>query len=136
MLKLFDIIRVVIHYVILGNKGQLSQIGLYDTMPKVRQHIRLEDRSKFIQFGADGFRVSNDKLLIGSLRLVDEMKIKVNGKDVDSDHHSSRWMPGESGIGRWENRESDFTSRSYRKGDHIITHPVDSNAWKDFVEKK
>ena len=136
MLKLFDIIRVVIHYVILGNKGQLSQIGLYDTMPKVRQHIRLEDRSKFIQFGADGFHVSNDKLLIGSLRLVDEMKIKVNGKDVDSDHHSSRWMPGESGIGRWENRESDFTSRSYRKGDHIITHPVDSNAWKDFVEKK
>lgn len=62
MFKLFDDIKLVIHFVVMAKRGYNSQFGLYDTEHRLKHRILLKDRPP------------------GSIGIVDEVKFLKNGK--------------------------------------------------------
>jgi hypothetical protein len=134
MFKIFDDIKLIIHFVVLATRGYDSQFGLYDTEHKLTHHILMKDRPQLITFAkGGGFNVSNRKSTMGSIRMVDEAKFSKNGKSVDPSGHSSAWYSGESGTGRWS-EEDDIIMRTRNSTERVVNLPVDTNAWKSHVE--
>lgn len=133
MFKLFDSIKLTIHFVILAKKGHESQFGLYDTEHKSLYKIIMKDRSEYLKLTTDGFDVTNRRSWMGSIRMVDEIKFFKNGKSIDPSGHTSTWYPGESGVGRWSNEE-DFIMKTRTSTERIQNLPVDLDGWREFVE--
>ena len=78
MLKLFDHLKLSIHFVILSNKGPYAQLGFYDTEHRLKYRIILKDQSrqsKSISDGTDS-TTSHKIPFSGSLSLVDDLIIK------------------------------------------------------------
>lgn len=100
MLRLFDEVNFVIHFVILASNGYSSQLGLFDAMHSTRRHIYLNDRSEVLRMKGNEFDVNLRTTNMGSVRLVDEMKFFKNGKQIDPDGDKSKWFVGENNIGR------------------------------------
>jgi hypothetical protein len=139
MIHLFDAIKVIIHFVILKQKGMSAELGLYDTEKLMKYNIIIKDRPSMIKLDKDEhgneiFIVDKRVAGTGSLRMVDEMKFFKNGNEIDSDKISSSWYVGESETGRWSD-EDDHLSRTYKSTQRIQNKIVDYNGWKEFVEK-
>jgi hypothetical protein len=135
MFKIFDDIKLIIHFVVLARRGYDSQFGLYDTEHKSTHHIVMKDRPQLIKPDGDGFDVINRGASMGSLRMVDEAKFRRNGKAIDPSGSTSSWYPGESGIGRWSDEEN-FIMKTRNATERIVNLPVDTKGWKSFVEPK
>ena len=134
MFKIFDELKLIIHFVVLARRGYDSQFGLYDTEHRLIQHILLQDKSDMITESlADGLDVVQRKSSTGSLRIVDEAKFFKNGKETDPDGNISYWRAGEVNIGRWANDE-DFISKTRTSTERIKSNKIDKNSWKEFVE--
>lgn len=133
MFKIFDELKLIINFVILARRGYDSQFGLYDTIHKTSYHILMKDRPELIKLTKNGFNITNRKITMGSIRMVDEMKLVKNGKDIDPSGHTSAWYSGEAGVGRWS-EEDDFIMRTRIGSERIINAPVDAEGWKEFVE--
>jgi hypothetical protein len=77
MLKIFDHLKLTIHFIILARKGPYAQLGFYDTEHRLKYRIVLRDQSlqsKTISDHAD--TTSEHKLpFSGSLRLMDDLII-------------------------------------------------------------
>jgi hypothetical protein len=134
MFKLFDAIKVVIHYVIFSNKGQGQQFGLYDTEHSMKHRIHLNDVPLFVKRGSNGMNVGSRQRL-GGISMFDEMLFKKNGKDLDSTGATSHWMPGEAETGRWTNHDTSYDIRTTRGFERITEYPMDMEEWKNYVEK-
>lgn len=132
MFKLFDEVDFVIHFVTLKNKGYESQFGLYDTEHAMKYYIELKDRSEMIQEIEDGYHVNPRDYSMGSIRMVDEVKLFKNGKEIDPNDHSSIWYSGEPGTGRWS-EEDDILMRIRKENARVSNPPIDLNGWKDFI---
>ena len=135
LFKLFDAIKVVIHYVIFNNKGQGQQFGLYDTEHAITHGITLNDVPQFIRRTSDGVKIGKRSLL-GGISMFDEMLFKRNGKDIDpADKWPSHWISGEHDVGRWPNHDESFEYKTYRSSERYTQYPVDTEGWKNYVEK-
>ena len=128
MLKIFDNMRTVIHFVILASGGRYAQFGLYDTEHKIKYGIILNDKSQLMEGGA-----KHRESWMGSMRMVDEMKFYKNGKEIDPSDHTSAFYIGEPGSGRWTD-DADFIMRRRIGSERIKNNPVDLEGWKDLVE--
>lgn len=134
MFKIFDDVKLTIHFVVLARRGYDSQFGLYDTEHKLTHHILMKDRPQLITFAkGGGFDVTNRRSTMGSIRMVDEAKFSKNGKSVDPSGHTSAWYPGESGVDRWS-EEDDFIMKTRNSIERVVNLPVDTNSWKSHVE--
>lgn len=133
MFKLFDDVRFIVHFVTLANMGFESQFGLWDTEHKMRYHIEMDDRPEILQDIDGRIQAKLRTEHMGSLRLVDEMKIFLNGKSIDTDGEVSYWGTGEPGSGRWS-EEDDILMRARREAVRRYPAPVDTEGWQDFVE--
>jgi hypothetical protein len=139
MIKLFDAVKVIIHFVILNHKGISAELGLYDTEKKMKYRILIKDRPTMIkldkdEYGNEIFIVDHREAGTGSIRMVDEMKFFKNGEELDTNRVVSSWYVGEGKTGRWSD-EDDHLSRTYKSTERIQNKMVDYNAWKEFVEK-
>lgn len=81
MFKLFDAIKVVIHYVIFSNKGNGQQFGLYDTEHAMKHRIRLSDIS-LEENQIINLATIQKRQHLGGMMLSDEIRIKKNGKEI------------------------------------------------------
>ena len=133
MFKLFDEVRCIIHFVTLAASGYESQFGLFDTEHKMKYKIILKDRSEMLRMNPNGFDVNERTCVMGSLRLVDEVKLFLNGEPVDPPDQYAYWRPGETGTGRWSNDE-EILMRARKNTERVSNLPVDLDGWKDFVE--
>lgn len=134
MLRLFDEIKLVLHFTTISNSGFTSEFGMYDTIANTKRKMIIKDRTELIKETiGSGFatkvRTSHD----GSMRMVDEAKFYKNGKPVDEDH-ASVWFSGELGTGRWS-EEDDILMRTRTGTERIKGTKVDYDGWKEFVEK-
>lgn len=135
MFKLFDTIRVVIHYLVVDAKGQGLQFGLYDTEHRMKHHINLDDIPKFIRRTNRGVHIG-DRIMLGGISMFDEMLFKQNGKELDPmDRWPSHWMSGEHDVGRWTNHDKSFEYRTTYGYERIVDYQVDPDGWKLHVEK-
>ena len=126
MFKIFDEVNCVISFITLVNRGYDSQFGLYDTEHLMKHYIILKDRSEMITRDAVKPRESR----MGSIRIVDEMKLFMNGKPLDPSGSSSYWISGEPGTGRWS-EEDDILMKTRKSTERIKTNPVDMEGWKN-----
>lgn len=133
MLKLFDSMRFTIHFINIHSRGFGAEFGLYDTEHKLKHGIVIKDRSEILKMiVGEGFAAEVRETTMGSIRMVDELKLFKNGKPIDPDDQSSRWISGEPGTGRWS--EEDKIIMKIRKGNATVSSaPVDLEGWKDFV---
>ena len=134
MIKMFDEIEFIIHFVTLANRGFESQLGLFDTEHRMLHHIIMKDRTQMLKMIiGEGFAAEVRTKDIGSIRMVDEMKFYKNGKELDPSGHVSAWYNGEPGSGRWS--EDDNILMAARKStERVQNMPVDLDGWKEFVE--
>jgi hypothetical protein len=132
MFKLFDEIKLIIHFVVMAKRGYNSQFGLYDTEHKATHRILMKDQPQIIKPTKNGYEVVNRKSCMGSIRMVDEAKFSKNGKPVDPSGHTSAWYSGEPGTGRWS-EEDDLIMKTRNSSERITNLPVDTDGWKNFV---
>jgi hypothetical protein len=134
MVKLFDEIDFIIHFVTLANRGFDSQLGLYDTEHKTTHHIIMNDRTQMLKMiSGEGFAAEVRTKNMGSIRMVDEMKFFKNGKEIDPSGHVSAWYSGEPNIGRWS-EDDDILMTARKSTERVQNMPVDLDGWKAFVE--
>ena len=132
MIKLFDRIRFIIHFSTIESSGFDADLQLYDTMPKNKISIIMNDRTQTYKMTiGSGFAAEERNITIGSVHLSDEMKFYKNGQPIDSDE-GSLWYNGEHNNGRWS-EEDDVLMRVRTKNARVYNAPVDLEAWKDFV---
>lgn len=131
MFKIFDSVSFVIRFITLANSGYESQFGLYDTEHSLKYHIILKDRSEMITGSTGQYTVTPRTSGMGSIRIVDEVKLFKNGKAIDPSGTSSYWINGEPGTGRWS-EEDDIITRTRTSTERIQNDPADLNGWKDF----
>ena len=135
MFKIFDDIKLIIHFVVLARRGYDSQFGLYDTEHKSKHKIIMKDRPQLIRpNGNGGYDVVNRQSYMGSIRMVDEAKFSKNGKPVDPSNHTSAWYSGEAGTGRWT-EEDDVIMKTRISTERVANLPVDNSSWKKYVER-
>lgn len=127
MLKLFDELNLTIHFVTLMNKGYDSQIGLFDTIHALHMGIILQDRANMLR--SNNIRTTD----VGSLKMSDEMKLFVNGKELDPSGSLAYWSSGDPGTGRWS-EEDEILMKARINSVTVPVMPVDMNGWKEFVE--
>jgi hypothetical protein len=142
MLKLFDSI-----WQAQWHTYPKVEMGLFDAEYLKRHHWLIQDRTEMITDNPtvpdpdnpEGpMAVSKRQSSSGSIRLVDEAKFYLNGKEIDPPGPSSSpgpqfWYQGEDSIGRFDD-ELDRQEAGY---DHVMAHQepiVDTEGWKDFVE--
>ena len=70
---------------------------------------------------------------IGSLRMVDEAKFFLNGREEEPDGRLSFWLSGEEGVGRFD-MEHDRRDAAYDGIQQIKSPKIDIDGWKEFVE--
>ena len=134
MIKMFDEIEFIIHFVTLANRGFESQLGLFDTEHSMLHHIIMNDRTQMLKMQVgEGFAAEVRTKDIGSIRMVDEMKFYKNGKEIDPNDHVSAWYVGESNTGRWS-EEDDILMAARKNSERVQNLPVDLDGWKEFVE--
>ena len=135
MFKLFDDIKLIIHFVVLARRGYDSQFGLYDAEHKAKHKIIMKDQPQIIRPNASGgYNVISRRSFMGSIRMVDEAKFSKNGKPIDPSDHTSSWYSGEPGTGRWS-EEDNVIMKTQTSTERITNLPVDTDSWKTFVEK-
>lgn len=123
MFKIFDEVKMIIHFVILARRGYDAQFGLYDVEHRMTHHIVMNDRpGRFVRNSSNG-----------SIRMVDEVKFLKNKHEIDPSNHTSAWYSGEPGSGRWS-EEDDIIMRIRNSTERITNLPVDMEGWKNFVE--
>lgn len=131
MLKLFDQVDFIVHFVTFAHKGYDSQLGLYDTINKTNYHIIMKDRSEILQMiEGEGFLANVREERMGSIHMVDEVKFFKNGQPIDPNGHASVWFSGEPGTGRWS-EEDDIIMRARKEAVRVKNYPVDLDAWKE-----
>ena len=131
MLKLFDEVEFIVHFVTLANKGYNSQLKLYDTEHKATFHINLNDKTEIFQTKiGEGFTAEIREMSMGSISMYDEVKLFKNGKPIDPNDFSSVWISGEPGNGRWS-EDDDILMRSRKESTRVILAPIDFDAWKE-----
>ena len=133
MLKVFDEVSFVIHFVTLQNRGYVSQLGFFDTEHSAKYGIIMKDRSEILRMIPSGFDVNVRESRMGSMHIVDEMKFFKNGKNIDPSGDVSSWYSGEPGTGRWA-EEDDVLMMARKNNTHVKNNPVDLDGWKDYVE--
>lgn len=134
MIKMFDEIEFIIHFVTLAHRGFESQLGLFDTEHSMMYHIIMKDRTQMLKMIlGEGFAAEVRTKDIGSIRMVDEMKFYKNGKELDPNGHVSAWYSGEPGVGRWS-QDDDILMAARKSTERIQNMPVDLDGWKEFVE--
>jgi hypothetical protein len=133
MLKLFDEVKFIIHFITLANQDYISQMGLFDAEHKLNYGIILKDRSEMMKMTPNGFDVNPREKWMGSAHIVDEMKFFKNGKEIDPSGDTSSWYPGEVGSGRWESEE-DILMMARKAKSNVNHGKVDLDGWKNYVE--
>jgi len=134
MFKMFDNVQFLVHFSTIDQKGYDSQFGFYDTERRITHHIIMKDRSEILRMvSGEGFLAETRESRMGSMRLVDEVKLSKNGTPLDPNGHSSVWFSGEPGTGRWS-EEDDILMRNRKSFERIQTKTADLEGWKDFVE--
>ena len=126
MLKLFDEIDLVIHFITLMHRGYESQLGLYDTMRSVNHSIIINDKASMIRHP-----ITNRTCDIGSLRMSDEVKISINGSNNDPSGSTSYWRSGDPGTGRWS-EEDDILMKTGTSSERIDSGDTDFESWKSY----
>lgn len=127
MLKIFDEVKFVIHFITLMNRGYESQLGLYDTEHAMKHNILLKDRSKMIE----ATLISPRKIGMGSIRIVDEVKLYLNGSSLDPSGYHAYWRPGEGNVGRWS-EEDDILMKIRKSSERVYPGTVDYDGWKSY----
>lgn len=134
MLKLFDEIYAMYWYMHIDD-----EFGLYDAIHQARIHLRIHDKSQMLvtSKNEDGYYtdVRKRETHMGSMRMVDEVKFFLNGKDKDSFHQDkeSFWTSGEEDVGRFD-MPDDHIDETYDSTQEVTRGPVDDEAWKEFTE--
>ena len=126
MLKLFDEIKLVIHFITMSKGGYETQFGLYDVIPNTTRSILINDYATMIKDP-----ITNRTSDIGSLRLSDEVKFFKNGKNIDPSGHSPYWRSGDYSTGRWS-EEDDILMKTRDSTERINPGYVDTEGWKEF----
>lgn len=81
MLKIFDEVDFIVHFVTLASNGYNSQFGLYDTEHSMKHNINLNDRSEVFQTKiGEGFTAEIKEIRMGSVYLSDDVKLFKNGE--------------------------------------------------------
>ena len=133
MFKLFDGLNATVHFTTIASSGYVSELGLYDTVPKTKIHIELDDKTRVYRTViGSGFAAEESTVTQGSVQMIDEMKFYRNGKPID-DPEGSMWYTGEPGAGRWS-EEDDVLMRVRTRNARIYNAPVDMEGWKNYVE--
>ena len=112
-LPLFDSIVNVINFVLSSKIQDYKKFGLYDAINKVNYSILCNDYN----------RTGN-----ASMRMIDEIKIYKNGKEMDK----AEFRSGED-SGRWENEER-IIMRARTAPFTVLSKKMDTNYWKNLVE--
>jgi len=112
VIKLFDDISFITHFVTMKDNSFSSLMGLYDVMSNFKRHLIINDKASQIIQKINGIKVIKRSDDIGSLRLVDEMKFFKNGENIDPDGQPSYWDASEEHVGRWEDHNN-FEMRDY-----------------------
>ena len=129
MLKLFDEVNLVIHFITLMNKGYNSQLGLYDTTNSINHKIIIKDFSTMINE-----KINSRNNSTGSLQITDEVKLFINHTNNDPSGNHSYWRSGDPNTGRWS-EEDNIIMRTEKSIEQINDGNIDMEGWKDFVER-
>lgn len=84
MFKLFDEVKFIVHFVTLANKGFESQFGLYDTINGMKYHLLMKDKVKLYQSQGDSYIDYNERIAMGALGFIDEVRFFKNGDPLDN----------------------------------------------------
>lgn len=151
MLKLFDEIFSIGWHILVRD-----EFGLYDTENDAHHHWLIRDRATMIvtpQGQVDGAEkidgsietvwpvptVEKRESWHGSLRLVDEVIFRVNGRDEDprerkpTDTRLNFWLSGEADVGRFD-MDHDRLDAGPTGPNPVEQARVDTEGWKEFVE--
>lgn len=132
MMKLFDDLKLTIHFTTVANSGYDAAFGLYDAIHSTNHKLTLKDRAMIIEsLIGEGFAAELHKTKMGSMRMSDEAKFYLNGKPIDSDE-GSMWYSGDPGSGRWS-EDDDVLMRVRTENARVINAPVDTEYWKELV---
>lgn len=140
MFKLFDEMDVLIHFTTISNAGYNSEFGFYDVIRSIKYRWIINDIASFVRYtSGEGFAAIERNELMGSMRMSDEARFFLNGKDVDPTdgsypQYSSYWHPGEYGSGRWTD-EDDFLMKVRESNQRVkLGYEWDLDGWKEYVE--
>lgn len=134
MFRLFDELRMTLHFTTVSNAGFTSEYGMYDTIPSMKRNITIKDRMMLIkETVGQGFAVKTRTSRDGSMRMVDEAKFYKNGKLIDPDDHAPMFYTGEPGTGRWS-EEDDILLKTRMGTERVKGIKVDYDAWKEYVD--
>lgn len=132
-LKLFDELKLKFHINNFTERGDRSELSLYDTEHKINYHIEMNDKSEMIKMvQGEGFLAQERTESIGSIRMSDEAMFFKNGKPVDPDGQHATWVSGEPGLGRWDN-ETNYIMKVRKGSKRITKNNYDMDGWKDFI---
>ncbi len=124
MVKLFDSFTNIIKFTLSSRIPDYIKFGLYDSFRRTRQHIMIRDHSNML-----GRTVNPRSASSGSIRMVDEIKVYINGVDADK----AEFRAGELSVGRWENDE-EIILRARENSHTIHSAPYDTTYWMNLVE--
>ena len=140
MFKIFDDMELLIHFTTIANSGYNGEFGLYDTINRIRYHLEMNDITSFVRYTTgEGFAAVERNESMGSMRMSDEARFFLDGKDIDGTdgsypQYKSYWYPGEGGSGRWT-AEDDFLMKTRLANQRVkLGYELDLEGWKEYVE--